>query len=455
MKFSFKKRIAIFNTSAVAVITALVFLVIYAVVYVTSFIHLDQDIILEKEEIINNLDWKDDLIIINKMPEWEEAEHKKVEINPTFIQIVDHNGKLIFKSANLKKQYFLFNPSNKKESYLNTLLEGQRLRLGQFSIQNDDGKVIGQLTIGVSQEESHYVLDNLLFTLCIAFPVLLFILYLVIYLTVSKAIAPVHRLIHAAAGIKDSTIEALLPLPENEDEIYQLAKTINELLSRIGNSIQQQKQFTADASHEIRTPLTAIRGTLEVLIRKKRESGQYEEKIRDVIEQTDKLNFLLDQLLQLARLESSPVNRAAVNLPNLVKETLQKWDKQITERGIRVELNIEAITTVFSDHFFLLMMIDNLITNAIKYSAINGKIACLWNEKEKTLSIINDGPGIRKEQIPFLYDRFFRTDQSRSSELPGNGLGLAIVKKLADLQQIEISVQSDPGCTIFSLKFIA
>ena len=278
MKLSFKKRIALFNTIAVAITTVIIFIVIYAVVYYTSFRHLDNDIALEKEEILNTLDWKQDSIIINKLPEWEEAEHKKVEVNPTFIQIVDNKDRMIFKSANLQTNHFLFNPLNQQEKFYNTQVEKQQLRLGQFPIKNDEGKIIGQLTVGISQQESHNVLSNLLFTLCISFPVVLLILYIVIYLTASKAIAPVNQLIKTTAGINDFNINTRLALPENEDELYQLTKTINELLGRIDISIQQQKQFTADASHEIRTPLTAIRGTLEVLLRKKREPEQYEEK---------------------------------------------------------------------------------------------------------------------------------------------------------------------------------
>ena len=283
MKLSFKKRIAVFNTLAVAITTAIVFLVIYAVVYNSSYRHLDSDILLEKEEILNTLDWKGDSIIINKMPEWEEAEHNKVEVNPTFIQIVDNKERMIFKSANLRSNHFLFDPSNNKENFFNSLVDKQRLRLGQFPIRNDEGKLIGQLTVGISQQESYYVLNNLLISLCISFPILLLVLYLVVYITASKAIAPVQRLIHAASVIDDSNIDTRLPLPENEDELYQLAKTINELLNRIETSVQQQKQFTSDASHEIRTPLAAIRGTLEVLLRKRREPEQYEERIKEVI----------------------------------------------------------------------------------------------------------------------------------------------------------------------------
>lgn len=455
MKLSFKKRIALFNSLAVAITTAIVFMVIYGVVYYSSFRHLDNDILQEKEEILNTLDWKNDSIIINKMPEWEEAEHKKVEVNPTFIQIVDNGDKLVFKSANLQANHFLFNPNNRKENFYNTQIDEQRLRIGQFPIRNDEEKIIGHLTVGVSQQESYYVLNNLLFTLCISFPVVLLVLYIVIYLAASKAISPVNQLIRAASGISDSNINTRLPLPPNEDELFQLARTINELLSRIETSIQQQKQFTADASHEIRTPLSAIRGTLEILLRKKREPEQYEEKIKEVIGQTDRLNQLLDQLLQLARLESGSVKKEIVDLYNLIRGTEKKYEKQMVERSIQLQISIPKNTTVSADNFFLGIILDNLFSNAIKYGDVNGKIFCDWDESHKTFSISNDGPGITKEQIPLLFNRFYRTDNSRSSQTAGSGLGLSIVKKLSDLQQIDISVRSIPGNTTFLLQFSA
>ena len=137
---------------------------------------------------------------------------------------------MIFKSANLQSNHFLFNPGNEKGYFYNTQIDQQRLRLGQFPVKNDEGKIIGQLTIGVSQQESYYVLNNLLITLCISFPILLLVLYWVIYFAASKSIAPVHQVIRAASRINDSNIDTRLPLPENEDEIYQLVTTINELL---------------------------------------------------------------------------------------------------------------------------------------------------------------------------------------------------------------------------------
>lgn len=453
MKLSFKKRIALYNTMVVAITTAIVFVVIYAVVSFSSYQHLDDDISLEKADVLNALECSGDTIIINKMPEWEEAEHLKVEVNPTFIQIVDTKDRLIFKSANLQTNHFLFDPTNQQGTFYNTQISNKRLRIGQFPIRNDAEHIIGHLTIGISQQESYYVLNNLLLTLCISFPILLLILYSVIYLAASKTIEPVHDLIRAASHINDSNINTRLPLPAHEDEIFQLARTINDLLGRIENSIQQQKQFTADASHEIRTPLSAIRGILEILLRKQREPEHYQTKIKEVIGQTDRLNQLLDQLLQLARLESSTVKKETVDLNKLIEETIIKWDKQLSEKNIDVHISIPEQTTVWADHFFLSIIIDNLFSNAIKYGLENGQIDCIWDEKSKIFSISNKGLTISQEQMPLLFNRFYRTDDSRSSQISGNGLGLAIVKKLSDLQQIGISAQSEADKTTFSLQF--
>lgn len=451
---SFKKRIALLNTMAVAITTAVVFMVIYGVVYYSSYRHLDSDIYLERKDVLKAISWKGESIVVHKMPEWEEAEHKNVEVNPTFIQIVDNRDSLLFKSINLRSNNFLFNPGLSKESFFNIQIQGQRLRLGQFPIINENNKVIGQLTIGVSQQESYHVLNNLLFTLCISFPVLLIILYVVIYLAASRAIAPVQKLIKTASGIHDSNIQTRLPLPEHKDEIYQLTSAINELLNRIEKSIQQQKQFTADASHEIRTPLAAIRGTLEVLLRKKREPDQYEEKIRDVIGQTDRLNHLLDQLLQLARLESAGnFKREHLILDAAVKHAIEKYRHKIAERNVQIRTDIPPGISVMADAFCLEIILDNLLENAVKYCNAKGVVSCTWNGEKATLSIQNDGPGIPQNQLPFIFNRFYRSDQSRSAAIPGSGLGLAIVKKLAELQRMDISVDSQPGKTTFSISF--
>lgn len=454
MNLHFKKRIATFNTIAVAITTFIVFVVIYYVVSFSSFQHLDNDIKAEMEEVFNNINWENDSIQINKMPEWDEAEHQQIEVNPTFIQIVNIDGKAIFKSINLQDDYLLIHPNNNKTSFYNTTINTQKIRQGQFPIINKNKKTIGYLTIGVSQEESSSVLHNLFIVLCFTYLILVFVLYLIMYYVASKAIKPVQKLIQSASEINESNISSRLPLPNNKDEIYKLATTFNDLLNRIENSIEQQKQFTADASHEMRTPLTIIKGTLEVLLRKERTPEQYEKKINEVITQTDRLSYLFDQLLQLARAESNNtiIKKEKIILKEKIDHLINGGDLLLNKNQIKY--NIPSNCVVFADAALLDRILENIISNAIKYNTPNGNITFEWNEKSNSLLIKDEGIGISKDQQPYLFNRFYRADNSRSSEIKGNGLGLSIVKKLCELQHIKISVESaENKGTSFTLQF--
>lgn len=455
MILKFKNRIALFNTLAVAFTTALVFLAIYSVVYKTAYNHLDDDILLEKEEVFSNLDWHRDSIIINKMPEWDEAEHSQVEVNPTFLQITNLKDGVIFRSSNLLDNQMLSNPNKNQGTFYNGKINNQRVRLGQFSIGNEAGVTIGKLTIAVSQQESYTILNNLIWVLLISFPLVLLIQFFASSLAASKAIAPVHQLIKTASRISDSNISTRLDLPEHRDELFELTETINELLARIEISMIRQKQFTSDASHEIRTPLSGIRGILEVLVRKQREPQVYEEKIASAIKEVDRLDSLLEQLLQLARIDSSiAARKEAICLADLISFSGEKWKKQAEEKRISLFLDIPEDVTVMGDRLYLELIIENLLNNAIKYGKEEGHVFLTWDQTAKTLSVKDDGIGIASKDLPNIFNRFYRVDESRSSTVKGNGLGLSIAKKLADLQNIILRAESQPekGST-FMLQF--
>lgn len=455
MTLKFKNRIALFNTLAVAFTTALVFLAISFVVYNTAYSHLDEDILVEKNEVINNLFWLQDSIIINKMPEWEEAEHSQVEVNPTFLQVKDIHGNIIFRSTNLPANQQLSDAENDK-TFFNGELDRQRIRLGQFPVKNQNGKIIGQLTIAVSRQESHNVIYNLIWVLFISFPLVLLVQYFSSSVAASRAIKPVHQLISSASQIGHSNIGSRLKLPLRKDELYELTQTINDLLARIEKSIVQQKQFTSDASHEIRTPLSAIRGTLEVLIRRERSPEVYEEKISGIIELVDRLDALLEQLLHLARIDAGKTiaRSEKVKLLPVVSAIQQKWEERAAEKNITIQCQIPDNSAVTGDKFFLELMLDNLVNNAIKYGKQKGHVLINWDENTHTLSIEDNGIGIPEKDIPHIFNRFFRADESRSSVVEGSGLGLSIVQKLAELQHIQMHVTSREGeGTTFSLQF--
>lgn len=456
MNLKFKTRIALFNTLAVAVTTALVFLVIYFVVNDTSHSHFDEHIAIERQEIMKSITIQNDSIILSKMSIWYKHSLRRIEVNPLFVQITDKKGKIIFRSANLLNKEKLEKPRKKNKTYYLGSINQQSIRLGWFPITNKNGKPIGELILAISSEGAHNVLNKLIWTLIISFPAVLLILFLASSFAASRAIRPVNRLIRTASRIRDTNINTRLTLPPHKDELYDLTKTLNELLMRIETSMVQQKQFTSDASHEIRTPIAAIRGTLEVLVRKEREPKVYTEKISGIIKEFDRLNTMLDQLLQLARIGSEKMLKRdeKIYLDEIINYSLRKWKRAAFEKDISIVSHVPKIVWVTADRVYLELILDNLTSNAIKYGNNHGNIFFNWYSDVNTLAIQDDGIGIPQEHLPYIFNRFYRADESRSSANLGNGLGLSIVKKLAHIQGIEINAESVLNVgTTFYLQF--
>lgn len=458
MKLKFKKRIAFFNTIAAAASTFLVFVAVYFVVFQTARKHLDDDIRKEKTDVFKYLKVENSRILMKNNPEDDEKEHARVEVNPTFLQITDASGELVFQSANLKKSHLKFDKSQDGTLFFDNEFNGERIRQGQFPVLDKNGQFLGHLNVGVSQVESALVLRNLGLTLVLAFPFLTLIFYLASSFAAERGIAPIHQLIQAAEKIDDKNIATRLPMPPRRDEIHQLATTINELLNRIEGSLHREKQITADISHELRTPLAGIRGTLEVLLRKRREPEQYETKLEQVLLETDRMNRLLEQLLQLARIESGNIKPMTeqVDLQAFMHYFLEKWQPVLDEKQVKVELKISPRTMVAADANLFEIIVGNLLSNAVKYGPPGSKIEISWDENARTLLLKDQGPGILPEHLPHIFDRFYRTDESRNAKIPGTGLGLSIAKKLAELQGHNLLAESKEGQgSTFFIQFAA
>lgn len=456
MNLKFKTRIAFLNTLALASVNAALYLIIYFIVYDTAYSHLDEHIASEKDKVINNLNLRDNSIITNRLVVWDKIIHEHIEVNPIFLEIKNEEGAIIFSSSSLLAEQKLVEPTNSETIFYNGILNKQRIRLGRFPIENEEGKRLGEVIIAVSGEGTYNVLHKLIWVLIISFPVVLLILFLASSLATSRSIRPVNRLIQTASQISGTNISTRLKLPPHKDELFDLTTTLNELLERIENSIIQQKQFTSDASHEIRTPIAAIRGTLEVLLRKERNPEVYVEKISGIIKEFDRLDAMLDQLLQLARVGSEKVLEKDENiiLTDAINVSVRKWEPVASERDISIVSNIPKNAQIHANEVYFELILDNLLGNAIKYGKEHGNVTFRWNRKINTLAIQDDGIGISQEHLPNIFNRFYRADESRSSMNKGNGLGLSIVKKLASLQNIEINAESipDKGST-FYLRF--
>jgi len=446
---SFSSRIALYFLVATASITLVLFSAIYVVVYRTVYNHLDEDLSAESLEVYNGIVTLSDRMIVANLKEWEENEHSQIEVNPTFVQICDTNGTILKKTPNLMKGNLKVQPEYKTPHFFDTYLAESSVRQLQMPISNHLGKNFGFISIAIPLEDSRLVIRNLRTVLLLAFPLVLVILYFVIDFIANKSIRPVYELTWATQKITRQNLNQRIQLPKYKDELFTLVETINNLLERLQDAILREKQFTSDASHELRTPLSALKGTLEVILRKPREPEQYVQKIQDSLAEVNRMTVLVEQLLLLARYEcgSVPVNPQKIRLDEIIHIMAVRLAKQMDENQISFKLLIPADFEILTDRFMLEQVLENLLTNAIKYSYPGGEVEIELEEKnEQSALLIRDyGIGMTRQQTEKIFERFYRADESRNFLIKGNGLGLAIVKRFADILRLKISIQSETG----------
>lgn len=446
MKRSFKNRIAFYFLLTTALIVLVVFFTIFYVVQESVYLHLDNDLIYEAQKHTTEIKVDDNNITFINKAEWEEREHREVEVNPVFIQIVDLNGNLMDKSPNLKEGSLTFNPKIDDAIPFNTELKGNSIRQIQIPITYKKQQV-GELLAAMSFEDSRMVLGNLKKVLWISFPIVLGILFIATRLLAGRSINPVINITDTTNRINKNNLNERITLPANKDELYELTSSINSLLDRIEQVINREKQFTSDASHELRTPLAVLKGTLEVLNRKPRSPQEYQEKIDTAIYEIDRMSHIVEQLLLLARMDNRQIDSKLeeVNLEMLVDHILVRLNHSLKSKALQVHMQTSGEMTIRSNRYLAELILENIIGNAVKYSKENTEVGIqLTRENNHTKCTVTDqGIGIRKEDFKDIFSPFFRSDALNHKHIAGNGLGLTIVDKACYLLSVKVSFESE------------
>ncbi len=298
--------------------------------------------------------------------------------------------------------------------------------------------------VSIADDESE-LLMTILFRVCIVgFFFNLALFYAISRLIARHSVKPVRDIISISNSITHNNLSARIPLPDQKDELYELSDTINRLLDRIENAIAREKSFTSYASHEFRTPLAVIKGTLEVIIRRPRSEEEYKNRITACIKEVDKLNNMVEQLLFLTRYEESKLllNIERLSIETMLYENMQVYTDVLLEKKLAVKTEIPAGISVYTDNYFMSVILKNLISNAVKYSNHGGVIAIKASQSEQyaVLEVANTGRGIPKEEQGKLFDNFYRLP---SADTKGFGLGLPIVKRFCQLLNIGIDITSE------------
>lgn len=242
---------------------------------------------------------------------------------------------------------------------------------------------------------------------------------------------------------------------DGRDEISKLGIVFNSLMDDLEASFNRERRFVQDASHELKTPLTIIKGHLSLLNRwGKNDKEVLDKSIKASSEEVDRLIDLVKTLLDISKLDNLNERLSgSCNTEEVLKNILD--DFSIIKSDYNIKVNYNGIKTFPMSELHMKQLIIILLDNAIKYSTTNKNIDIIFekNNNNKILKVVDRGIGIPKEDIPFLFDRFYRVDESRNSKTGGNGLGLSIAKKLVNIYGGTIFVNSKLGeGSIFEIK---
>ena len=265
------------------------------------------------------------------------------------------------------------------------------------------------------------------------------------YFLAGRALTPIDEITNTARHISTADLSSRLGLPDTGDEVSRLANTFDDMLGRIESGFARERQFTSDASHELRTPLTAMKTILNFIREGERPPQDYRQALDDLAEETDRLQGLVENLLQLARGERGlKLQKEEIDLSLLLMDVADSLRPLAEEKDLTLTCELPPSLIISGDTDQVIRLIVNLLDNAIKYSE-QGPIRLSAKQKEGNaiIEVSDTGIGIPAEHLPHIFKRLYTVDPARSSG--GAGLGLSIAQQIVQAHGGRIEVQSEVG----------
>ncbi len=273
--------------------------------------------------------------------------------------------------------------------------------------------------------------------------------FVIVYFLSRRIAAPLHQMNDIALEMADGRFEKRVTV-SGDDEIAQLGKSFNHMAQALGQLENMRRDFVANVSHELRSPLTSIRGFIQAILDGTIKEGEREKYLSIVLEETGRLNRLINELLDVARLESGNIllSKETIDIQEEIRKILAAYINCFEVRGITWEIVFtEERLWVAGDRDRIHQVITNLTDNALRFTPEGGKIEFkVATRGDKVVIEISDtGSGIAPETLPYIWERFYKVDKARSADAGGTGLGLHIVKRLIEAHGERIEVESKVG----------
>lgn len=299
----------------------------------------------------------------------------------------------------------------------------------------------------ISMTEYGQALGNLPILFGSALPLLAVLAALGGFRITRRAFRPVTQMAETARAIgTGSDLSQRIETDGRGDELNQLGDTMNEMLARLQASFEAERQFSSDVSHELRTPIAVIRSQCEFALSGQAGEEEKREAFEAVLKQSERMNSIVSQLLLLSRAENGKFvpEREPVELNVLCETVCEELEAMAAERQVKLTWNTEELQ-ITGDETLLIRMVNNLVSNAIRYNRPGGSAEVSLRKRGKyaVLTVRDTGIGIRREDLGQIFSRFYRADRSRSSE--GTGLGLSMAAWIARVHGGSIRAESVYG----------
>lgn len=395
-------------------------------------------------------------------PVWSAVyEHMLLNSSSTALQVSAEDGSIAWKSDNLGLDslptYSMFRAAPATSAsppiFSHYWLRGERYRIVMITSEG------ASVTAAYPLSELDQTLRRLFSLVIYALPAALVLSGILGWFIARRSLKPVDDITRSARTITASNLELRLPRSQNNDEIGRLIDTLNEMIARLEQSFAQIRQFTSDASHELKTPLAILMGELGVALRRPMSSEEYQSTLASCLEEVERLTNVVQGLLELSRAETGQVTieRKPVGLSVLVADVCDDVLLMAESKHVGLTTDIASDVVIEGDRVRLHQAILNIIENAVKYTPEGGsvRVELLAIDGSARLLVSDTGIGIAEEDLPHIYDRFYRVDRARSKDIQGTGLGLAIVKWILDEHRATIDVVSSEGTgTTFKITFV-
>ncbi len=265
---------------------------------------------------------------------------------------------------------------------------------------------------------------------------------------VAGAVRPIEEISATAVKIAAGDLAQRINVEDTENELGQLAAVLNSTFARLETAFAQQGEFTADAAHELRTPVTVILTQTQMALKRERDAAEYRATIEACERAAQRMRRLLESLLELTRLDAGQetMRQSKFDLSRTVSDCIELIQPLATERGIKIAQGLLPLESI-GDAERLAQVFTNLLTNAIQYNRESGEVRVTVQRQNDTavVTVSNTGPGISAEDLPRVFERFYRADKARSGAVARNGLGLAISKAIVEAHGGAIEVTSELG----------